>query len=455
MQYSVIQKSQLEGAKRLDAEYYQPEYLAIRKKLFSSPVLDEISKKITDFGAYSQMNFVEYTESGVRFFRNQDIGESFIEDNEPIYISADVYKKLSLKLEEYDILTPRVGTIGTAAVIFKEYLPASANQNLAQIKPDITKIDPVYLSVFLNSKFGHLQFDQFATGNVQPWLNLSQIKSIKVFVPSIDFQESVKILALQALQERNDSKSLYSQAENLLLEELGLKNFESENELWSVVNLSETRKANRIDAEYFQPKYEMAMTKIRQYDSKTIGELSELVGHATQSPYDEMGDIAVLAQKHMKRNLEIDTSAFDNYTKEDLIKKNDKKFILKKGDVLISSAGEPGLTSIWTDDYDGKVIPGSFVTIARFGKNIEPLYVGVFLNTLAGKLQFERDYTGSVQQYVYPSKIREILVPMLQSEVQQKIAGLVRKSHESRKKAKQLLEEAKQKVEELIEKQNV
>ena len=24
--YSIIQKSQLEGAKRLDAEYYQPEY---------------------------------------------------------------------------------------------------------------------------------------------------------------------------------------------------------------------------------------------------------------------------------------------------------------------------------------------------------------------------------------------------------------------------------------------
>ncbi|MEK7081937.1 MAG: hypothetical protein AAB905_01895, partial [Patescibacteria group bacterium] len=164
--YSIIQKSQLEGAKRLDAEYYQPEYLALRKKLFSSPILDKISKKITDFGAYSQMNFVEYTESGVRFLRNQDIGEFFIENSEPIYISNDIYKKLNLKLEEHDIVTPRVGTLGNAAVVFKEYLPASANQNLAQIKPDIEKIDPVYLSVFLNSKFGHFQFDQFATGNV-------------------------------------------------------------------------------------------------------------------------------------------------------------------------------------------------------------------------------------------------------------------------------------------------
>jgi len=42
-------------------------------------------------------------------------------------------------------------------------------------------------------------------------------------------------------------------------------------------------------------------------------------------------------------------------------------------------------------------------------------------------------------------------VPLLSEFAQQKIADLVRKSHESRKKSKQLLDEAKRKVEELIE----
>ena len=31
--YSIIKKSQLEGALRLDAEYYQPEYLELSSKL--------------------------------------------------------------------------------------------------------------------------------------------------------------------------------------------------------------------------------------------------------------------------------------------------------------------------------------------------------------------------------------------------------------------------------------
>ncbi|MEK9186524.1 MAG: hypothetical protein AAB885_02985, partial [Patescibacteria group bacterium] len=112
--------------------------------------------------------------------------------------------------------------------------------------------------------------------------------------------------------------------------------------------------------------------------------------------------------------------------------------------------GEPGLTCVWTEE--SKVIPGSFVTIVRFDTEIEPLYVGVFLNTIAGRLQFERDYTGSVQQYVYPSKIKEILIPILPKFTQQKIADLVSQSHEARKKTKELLEQAKQKVEELVEK---
>ena len=34
MTYSIIKKSQLEGALRLDAEYYQPEFLELEKKIF-------------------------------------------------------------------------------------------------------------------------------------------------------------------------------------------------------------------------------------------------------------------------------------------------------------------------------------------------------------------------------------------------------------------------------------
>ena len=48
--------------------------------------------------------------------------------------------------------------------------------------------------------------------------------------------------------------------------------------------------------------------------------------------------------------------------------------------------------------------------------------------------------------------IKDILIPILPKPTQQKIANLVRQSHGARKKAKELLEEAKRKVEEMVEK---
>ncbi|MEK7527132.1 MAG: restriction endonuclease subunit S [Patescibacteria group bacterium] len=458
--YSIIQKSQLEGAKRLDAEYYQPEYLALRKKLFSSPILDKISKKITDFGAYSQMNFVEYTESGVRFLRNQDIGEFFIENSEPIYISNDIYKKLNLKLEEHDIVTPRVGTLGNAAVVFKEYLPASANQNLAQIKPDIEKIDPVYLSVFLNSKFGHFQFDQFATGNVQPWLNLSQIKSIKVFVSPRDFQESVKILALQALQERNDSKSLYSQAEKLLLEELGLTNFsakggsasggEAESGLWSVVKLSDVKKANRIDAEYFQPRHQKLYSLIRANGGIALGELATIKKgfEPGSEAYQEEGKLFIRVSSISRDGI---TDKDQKYLKDELYQKLKKDYEPKVGEILLTKDASPGMAFVVREPIVG-IISGGVLRV-KLREDIEPEYLALVINSLVGQSQVERDAGGSIIMHWKPDQVKALQIPILSKAIQQEITELVRKSHETRKKAKELLESAKQKVENLIEQQ--
>ncbi len=67
-------------------------------------------------------------------------------------------------------------------------------------------------------------------------------------------------------------------------------------------------------------------------------------------------------------------------------------------------------------------------------------------------MQVERDAGGSIIIHWKPEQIKNLLIPILPKPTQQKIADLVRKSHESRKKAKELLEGAKQKVESLIEK---
>ena len=443
--YSIIQKSQLEGGLRLDAEYYQPEYLEVAKILQSThhKNFDEVVSNIIN-GAEIR-GYVE--EDGLPYLRVSDIKEFFIDLSSVVYVTKESKIKQNIKLKEDDILLSRSGSLAIAAVVTPDLSDSIISSHLMRIP--VRGINPYFLVTFLNSKFGKAQIMQRNNGTIVPEINHPSLKSLSVPILSEDTQKEIEKIVRNAYEKVQESNKIYSQAEDLLLEELGIKDFEIDDDLSYIVNLSEIKSAHRADAEYFQPKYEKIVSKLKKQNAKPIRELSQFVGHATQSPYDEIGDIAVLAQKHMKRNLAIDTSAFDNYTTENLIKKSDKKFILKNSDVLISSAGEPGLTCVWTEG--SKVIPGSFVTIARFAGEIEPFYAGVFLNTIAGRLQFERDYTGSVQQYVYPVKIKEIMIPILPKPTQQKIADLVQKSHEARSKAKQLLEEAKNKVANAIE----
>ncbi len=96
MIYSIIKKSQLEGARRLDAEYYQPEYLAL-EGIFRQSKTEKIID-LTDFvkkGVFD-LSPDNYTESGVPFVRVQNIKKGFLDEGNLVFIS-DTFAPDSLR----------------------------------------------------------------------------------------------------------------------------------------------------------------------------------------------------------------------------------------------------------------------------------------------------------------------------------------------------------------------
>jgi restriction endonuclease S subunit len=67
-------------------------------------------------------------------------------------------------------------------------------------------------------------------------------------------------------------------------------------------------------------------------------------------------------------------------------------------------------------------------------------------------MQLQKLTAGTILTAVPQESVKDVVIPILPTKTQQKIAKLVKQSHEARKKAKELLEEAKMKVEKLIEK---
>src|SRR4030042_4468157 len=113
--YSIIQKSHLERGHRLDAEYYQPEYLEVAERVNSLPheTLEGISESIVSFGAYALTNFIEWQEDGIPFIVAANIKEGFISYEGARYISdkTDEILKKS-RIQEEQVLLSKSGFVG-------------------------------------------------------------------------------------------------------------------------------------------------------------------------------------------------------------------------------------------------------------------------------------------------------------------------------------------------------
>ncbi len=448
MVFSIIKKSQLEGSTRLDAEYYQPEYLQFVRNLRKSRVirLCEIAY-ITD-GEHGSPIWDE--NSGIKYYSAQHVRDGVIDSSNVNTISKIIDEKNKRSsLREGDVLLSTVGTIGFAGLVTKGLLPANIDRHVARIVLKKDTLDPEFLVAFLNSSYGKFQSIRESTGNVQLNLFIDKIKEIRV--PSIN-NSQISQLVKTVLDQLDNSENFYKEAENLLLEELGLKDFKFTEDLSYIVNYSDTDRADRIDADFFQPKYEKIIRAIRTPIRK-LGELTSFLNHAKQPPYFENGEIPIVTQKHLGQAFldpDLLTDPETKFTSNDWLEQY-KTYKLRKGDVLYYSVGAYiGKTNVVLDDL--AATSASFLTIIRLKEELDPIYLSVVLNSIIGISQSEKWQSATAQQYIYPKDIRNFRIPVLPIPTQQKIADLVKKSHEARKKSKDLLEEAKRSVEEMIEK---
>ncbi|EFP6600366.1 restriction endonuclease subunit S, partial [Campylobacter jejuni] len=84
-------------------------------------------------------------------------------------------------------------------------------------------------------------------------------------------------------------------------------------------------------------------------------------------------------------------------------------------------------------------------------KNFNSDVLVLLLNSFICKMQFERIGTGGVQTNLSSIDMQNILIPKIDSTTQEKIAKYIQENFNLRKKSKQLLDNAKIKVEEQIQ----
>jgi len=460
VEYSVVNVSELEGALRLDAEYYERSYAVYINKVkncnFSS--LKELQKVPTVNG----FDYRKFSDTGVPYVRVGDIKNFTINLDNSVRVNPKIIpQKIALKKD--DILLTRKGTVGEIGLIYSENLKnVIISSEIMRLRLDKEKINPYFVAVFLNSLYGTAQIRQSLHGLAFVSITQDALENIKIPILSDTFQKQIQNLVLQSYDEKEKSVSLYKKAKDTLLEELGLKDWKpktkkifvggkeyEEEENISIRNLSEVLKADRIDAEYFQPAYEEVSKKIKEYPNG----FSRLLKHVenvnpnfdpTKYPeqtfsYVELADIdSSIGVIHSVNELKGEDAP------------SRARRMLKEGDVIVSSVeGSLEKVALVDKEHDGCLASTGFFQFRPLDILSEVLLV--LSKTIVLQSQLKKKCSGTILTAVPKESLRDIIIPMFPLSTQQKIASLVQQSHEARKKAKELLKVAKKAVEIAIE----
>lgn len=287
------------------------------------------------------------------------------------------------------------------------------------------------------------------TGNIQMHLNLTDCKEkMAIPVSSIVFQKRIQEIFEQAIELEKDSSILYKQAESILLNELGLHNWQPIQDNTEVKSFKNSfLQRGRLDAEYYQPKYDELTEKIKQKEYYCLKELVFIKKSIEpgSAAYQDEGIPFIRVANLSKFGLTEPDIHLSINEVDDI-----KSLFPKKDTILLTKDGSVGIA--YKVENDLKVITSSAILhlTVKSGKII-PDYLALVLNSILTQLQAERDAGGSIIQHWRMSEIEQVLIPIIDMDKQQKITKLIQHSFQLKKQSQQLLETAKQAVEIAIE----
>jgi restriction endonuclease S subunit len=442
-----INLSELNKEFRVDSEFFKKEILLYENRLKNYKYLKELGTfLIGPFGStVVKENYVD--ESNNYYIRGLDIGDFFLKTPE-----ARIDNKLFNNLTRFhvkfeDIFITVVGTLGKSSIITDENIQAVFSCKSTIFR---SNINPYFMTTFFNTNIGYKLLLRGKRGAIQEGLNLPDLQEIKVPIVSEFFQVKIEHLVKLAHSQDENSKSLYQEAEEILLKELDLLNFEPTQNNISVKSFSESfLETGRLDSEYYQPKYDEIVERIQNVNYEPLGLIVDMKKSIEPGSklYQSSGIEFIRVSNLTKYGL----TKSDIYLPNDFF--TDKALEIlqpKKDTILLSKDGTVGIA--YTVKNETEVITsGAILHLNVTDKKVLPEYLSLVLNSIVVQMQSQRDAGGSIIQHWKPSEIQQVLIPILDLSLQQEINSKIKHSFQLKSHSKELLELAKQAVEIAIE----
>jgi restriction endonuclease S subunit len=437
---------------RLDPEYYSKMSIALDNRLdtVGFKTIGEFAF-VTD-GIHTSIDYSE--ESDVKLVSATSPRENYFDFSRNVFISKEAHlENPRTALKVGDVIVSTVGTIGNCAVVMPSVLPANSDRHVGIIRVKDNFL-PNYVSTFLLSKYGRFQTLRESTGNVQLNLFIYKIKTLKIADLSLEFQDKIDNIVKEAHAKREQSQTLYRQAEELLLETIGLKDFQPSREGKNIKSFKESfLSTGRLDAEYYQPKYEEIENKIKNYSNGycKVKDIGIFTNGSLIS--DEL-----YVNKSKRAYIRIKELSFNQPISDDDVIFIDDGFVatnettVHTNDFVFATIGNTiGKVNLIPEYYEGSFISNN-TSRFRLYKTKYYFFYELLFRSIAVQEQIQREFTQTAQPKIGNESLENIIIPVIEEEIQQQIAELIEKSFYLCRESKRLLNEAKSMVEKEIEK---
>lgn len=434
---------------RIDSGYFAKQMLMADDKIRGYGLgHDELGSIFSRFvkGIFD-INAASYVDEGVPFIRIQNLKNGMIDDRGMAFIPEEIHNdERKTELLYGDIVLSK--TAYPAASMFTLERGNASQDTIA------TKLSPYAQSnyktaaivAYLNSTFGQTLLWRQFQGNVQLHLSLEDGRKVPIPRFSEKLQSAVEGIYSSAEKLKYAAENSINLADKTLLSTLGLDGWTPPAPLSYVRSSSDVFDALRLDAEHYQPRFSALLSII---DATGAG--ARLGDHLVENkrgkqPYYTDEGLPVINSKHVLRNdVRIDSdNRVASHAKDDLL--------IRTGDVLINGTGVGTIGRSAAYLHEESAVPDNHVTILRPNEQLDPIYLAMYLNSIAGQYQVDQRLRGSSGQIeLYPNDIAEFRVWLAPKALQQSIRQQVEQSFAEKQKATLLLDAAKRAVEIAIE----
>jgi restriction endonuclease S subunit len=440
---------------RIEAEYFSKRFLKIDNTFEKQKYVSffEVANYKNGFSYFSDEFFENNDTVGVKIARIGDITQKRTNESWIAVSEMEFKNKRASYLTDNDILMTLTGDppdVGKVNLFIENNIKSSWNQRVACIS--LKKSQTAFYSqkafyIILSSDYCRQQLERYAKGIRQRNLGNESIEKLKIPILNSNVQLEIDKLVADSYIKLSESMRLYKQAEGLLLETLRFKNFNPSLENKNIKTFRQSfLSTGRIDAEYYQPKYDAYVNIITNYLKGFV-----ILEKICNLKYSKTNLIDNKEYKYIELSYVGKYGEINSFTQaicNDLPSRAQR--LVKTGDVIISSIeGSLNSCAVIAEEHNDAICSTGFYIIESDKINSETLLV-LFKSELMQNI-LKQNCSGTILTAINKTEFQNTPIPLIDIKIQEQISELIQKSFVLRKESKGLLENAKTAVEREIE----